>query len=342
MELTLGQIARLVNGTVQGDENLVISDVAEIQHAQAGQITFLANPKYAKYVATTAAAAIIVAEDTSVVYPNLVRVKNPNYAFALLIAQFRPELPRPAPAIHPTAVIADDVILGRNVYIGPHVVIENGAMIGDEVVLYGNDYIGTAANIGPGTIIFPHVTIYHRCIVGARCRLHAGVVIGSEGFGFVRIEKGIEKIPQAGRVIIGDEVEIGANTTVDRGTLSDTVIGRGTKLDNLIQIGHNVKIGEYCFMAAQSGVAGSAVIEDGVTIGGQVGIAGHLRVGRGAMIAAQSGITKDVAPGAIMLGSPAQERTKFVADVAALHAIPDLKERLKKLEELMKSIKPEG
>lgn len=335
MEYTLGQLAQKVNGVVIGDERLIIHDVAEIQHAHAGQITFLANPKYAKYVATTQAAAIVVAKDTPINFPNLLLVDNPNYAFAQLIAIFRPELPLPAPQIHPTAVIAANAQIGQEVYVGPHVIIESGAVIEDRVVLYGNDYIGAEAKIGVGTVIFPNVTIYHKCQVGKKCRLHAGVVIGSEGYGFVRVGDGIEKIPQAGRVIIEDEVEIGANTTVDRGTLGDTIIGRGTKLDNLVQIAHNVKLGSYCFMAAQGGVAGSATIEDGVSIGGQVGVAGHLVVGKGAMIAAQAGVSKDVPAGAMVVGTPAQERAKFVADLAAIHSIPEIKERLKKVEELL-------
>lgn len=342
MEWTLGQLAQKLNGVVVGDSNVVIRDVAEIQHAQSGQITFLANPKYAKYVATTKAAAIVVAADSSADYPNLLKVANPNYTFAQLIALFRPEPPLPQPAIHPTAVIAEGVKLGKDVYIGPHVVIEKGAELGDRVVLYGNDYVGASSQIGAETVIFPHVTIYHRCSIGRNCRIHAGVVIGSEGYGFVRVGDGIEKIPQAGRVIIADEVEIGANTTIDRGTLGDTVIGRGTKLDNLIQIAHNVKIGSYCFIAALSGVAGSATIEDGVSIGGQVGVAGHLTVGKGAMIAAQAGISKDVPAGAFMVGTPAQERHKFVADLNAVHSIPEFRERLKKIEEILQHLKSEG
>lgn len=342
MKFSLGQLAQLVKGQVVGDVDLVIHDVAEIQHAQAGQITFLANPKYTKYVATTHAAAIVVAKDTTINFPNLLLVDNPNYAFAQLIAIFRPELPLPAPQIHPTAVIATNAVIGHQVYIGPHVIIESGAIIEDRVVLYGNDYIGAEAKIGAGSVIFPNVTIYHHCQLGKNCRVHAGVVIGSEGYGFVRVGDGIEKIPQAGRVIIEDEVEIGANTTIDRGTLGDTVIGRGTKLDNLIQIAHNVKLGSNCFMAAQGGVAGSATIEDGVSIGGQVGIAGHIVVGKGAMIAAQAGVSKDVPAGAMMVGTPAQERSKFVADIAAIHSIPEIKERLKKVEELLQKIIAEG
>ena len=332
MQLTLGQIARLVNGAVKGDENILINDVAEIQHARSGTITFLANPKYAKYLASTAATAVIVDENFNGNFPNLILVKNPNLAFSIVLAHFRPELPLPAPMIHPTAVIAKDARIGDDVYIGPFVVIESSAQISDKVTVFGHCYVGQYVNIGSGTVIYPNVSIYHKCIIGQKVRIHAGVVIGSDGFGFVRVENGIEKIPQAGRVVIHDEVEIGANTTIDRGTIGDTVIGRGTKLDNLVQIAHNVRIGEYCFFAAQVGIAGSTIIEDRVNVGGQVGIAGHLHIGTGVMIAAQSGVTKDVPAGTFLFGSPAQERLKAAQELAHIRSLPEIKERLKKVE----------
>jgi len=337
MQLTLGQIARMVGGSVTGSGETVISDVAEIQHALPNQITFLANPRYAKYVATTKAAAIIVDEQFTGNYPHLIRVANPNYAFSQMLAYFRPELPNPPAAIHPTAVVDPTVRLGQNVYLGPQVVVAAEAVIADEAVIHAGCYIGVGSTIGRGTVLFPRVTIYHRCHLGQKVRVHSGVVIGSDGFGFTRVGNGIEKIPQAGGVVIQDEVEIGANTTIDRGTVGDTVIGRGTKLDNLIQVAHNVKIGQYCFFAALTGIAGSAIIEDYVAVGGQVGIAGHIRVGTKAMIAAQSGVSKDVPPGAFMFGAPAVDRTRFIRDQASIHAIPELKERLKKVEELLKA-----
>jgi len=332
MQLTLGQIARLVDGTVKGDEGVLINDVAEIQNAHQGAITFLANPKYAKYLASTLATAVIVAEDCPGSFPNLILVKNPNLAFSIVLAHFRPEQPLPTPGIHPTAVVADDAQMGEKVYLGPYVVIESGVRIADNVTILAHCYIGQSVSIGSGTMIFPNVSIYHKCVIGKKVRIHSGVVIGSDGFGFVRVADGIEKIPQAGRVIIQDEVEIGANSTIDRGTVGDTVIGRGTKLDNLVQIAHNVRIGEYCFFAAESGVAGSTIIEDAVSVGGQVGIAGHLHIGSGVMIAAQSGVSKDVPSGMFILGSPAQDRLKAAQEFAHIHSLPEMKERLKKLE----------
>lgn len=341
MQLTLGQIARLIDGTVKGDESVLIDDVAEIQNAKSGAITFLANPKYAKYLATTAATAVIVEENCASDFPNLILVKNPNLAFSIILAHFRPELPPPVPGIHPTAVVASAARIGAKVYIGPYVVVESGARIEDNVTILAHCYIGQLARIGSGTVIYPNVSIYHKCIVGKNVRIHAGAVIGSDGFGFVRVPHGIEKIPQAGRVVIHDDVEIGANTTIDRGTIGDTIIGRGTKLDNLVQIAHNVRIGEYCFFAAESGVAGSTTIEDGVSVGGQVGIAGHLHIGAGVMIAAQSGLTKDVPAGMFVLGSPAQERLKAAQEFAHIRSLPELKERLKKLEMEVQMIKEE-
>ncbi|HPC36602.1 MAG TPA: UDP-3-O-(3-hydroxymyristoyl)glucosamine N-acyltransferase [Candidatus Marinimicrobia bacterium] len=332
MQLTLGQIARLVDGAVKGDENVLINDVAEIQHAQSGTITFLANPKYGKYLASTLATAVIVDENFNGNFPNLILVKNPNLAFSIVLARFRPELPLPTPMIHSTAVIAKDAKIGSDVYIGPFVVVESGAEIGDRVTIMGNCYIGQYVIIGSETVIFSNVSIYHKCVIGQKVRIHSGVVIGSDGFGFVRVENGIEKIPQAGRVVIHDEVEIGANSTIDRGTIGDTVIGRGTKLDNLVQIAHNVRIGEYCFFAAQVGIAGSTIIEDQVSVGGQVGIAGHLHIGSGVMIAAQSGVTKDVPAGIFLFGSPAQERLKAAQELAHIRSLPEIKERLKKVE----------
>jgi len=332
MSMTLGQIARLTGGVVKGDEAVVIHDVAEIQNAQPGTITFLGNPKYAKYLTTTQASAVIVAENFSGEFANLVLVPNPNLAFSIILAQFRPELPLPEPGIHPSAVVASDASIGQNVYLGPHVVVESAVRIADNVTIQANCYIGRETSIGAGTVIFANVSIYHRCVIGCNVRIHSGVVIGSDGVGFVRVSDGIEKIPQAGRVVIHDEVEIGANSTIDRGTVGDTIIGRGTKLDNLVQVAHNVHIGEYCFFAAQTGIAGSTVIESGASVGGQVGIAGHLHIGPGIMVTAQSGVSKDFPGGMVLMGSPAQEHKKAAQEFAHIRSLPEIKERLKKLE----------
>jgi len=319
---------------VDGDDRLLVHDLAEIQHAEPGELTFLSNPKYIKFLATTRATAILVDENLMESYPNLIRVQNVNYAYSRALAIFRPEATKPAPGIDPTALIAKDVVLGNDVHIGAHVFIDEKCIVGERVCILPNSVIGKETQIGDDALIYPNVTVYHRCHVGKHVIIHSGVVVGSDGFGFVRVENSIEKIPQAGGVLIDDDVEIGANTTIDRGTLGNTVIGKGTKIDNLVQIAHNVKIGEYCFLAGQSGVAGSTVIEDGVTIAGQVGIAGHLHIGAGAIIAAQAGVSKDIPTGAVVIGSPAQEKGKVWREMANIRSIPDIKEKIKRLEQL--------
>ena len=339
MEFSLGQILKIVDGTLEGDEASIITDLAEIQHAKKGQLTFLGNPKYRKYLSTTEATAVLVPKDFKGSYKNLIRVENPNLAFSLMISRFRPELPLPNPEIHKTACIAKSAQFGENIYIGPNVVIKDKAIIENSVSIFANSYIGTETKIGSETVIHPNVTIYHSCQIGSKVLIHSGVVVGSDGFGFVRTEKSIKKIPQAGRVVIGDDVEIGANCSIDRGTLGDTVISKGTKLDNLIQVAHNVKIGEYCFIAAQSGISGSSIIEDRVTIAGQVGVAGHLKIGEGAIVAAQSGVSKDVPPGTIVFGYPAQEQKKARREIANIRSIPDIKAKLKEIEKIIKESK---
>ncbi len=339
IEFSLGQISKIVDGILEGDEASIITDLAEIQHAKEGQLTFLGNPKYRKYLSITKATAILVPKDFSSFYKNLIRVKNPNLAFSLMISCFRPTPPLPNPGIHKTACIAESAKLGENTYIGPNVVIEDKAVIEKNVSIFANSYIGAETQIKSESVIRPNVTIYHNCQIGSKVLIHSGVVVGSDGFGFVRTEKSIKKIPQAGRVVIGDDVEIGANCSIDRGTLGDTVISKGTKLDNLVQIAHNVKIGEYCFIAAQSGIAGSSTIENGVTIAGQVGVAGHLKIGAGAIIAAQSGVSKDIPPGTIAFGYPAQEQKKARREIANIRSIPDIKAKLKEVEKMIKGSK---
>jgi len=338
MRFTLAQIAQIINGRVEGNPETIINDLAEIQHAQEGDLTFLANPKYAKFVSATNASAILVAKDFSDKFKNIIRVDDPYFAFSQLIPKFRPPIAKPEPGTDPSAKIADSASVGKDCYIGPNLIIEDNSIIGDNVILLGNSYIGQNSIIGDNSIIFPNVSIYHRCKIENNARLHSGTVIGSDGYGFVRTETGISKIPQEGGVEIGDDVEIGANCAIDRGTLGNTTIGKGTKLDNFIQIAHNVKLGEYCFMAAMSGIAGSTKVGNYVTIAAQVGVAGHLTIGDGVIIAAQSGVTKDTASNVILFGSPAQEQHKARREIAHIRSIPDLKERVHKLETELKSL----
>ena len=332
MKYTLRQISELIDGRLVGDENALIIDVAEIQHAKEGEITFLHNPKYFRYLESTQAEAVIVPEDFKGEYKNLIYVKNPNYAFSVLIRKFRPEPPLPEPEVHKTAVVSEKAEISSSAYVGPYVMVEEGAFIGDSVVVYGHTFIGKRVKIGEKTVIYPNVTIYHDCQIGRNVIIHSGTVVGSDGFGFTQLDGKTVKIPQAGGVIIEDDVEIGANCSIDRATVGNTVIGEGTKLDNLIQVGHNVKIGKYCFFAAQTGIAGSTVIEDCVMCGGQVGIAGHLHIGENAKIAAQSGVSKDIPPGAKVFGYPARDAMKANRELAHLSALPELFKKVRELE----------
>ena len=334
MTLTVAQIATLVNGHVTGDPDTVITGISEIQSAQAGDLTFLGNPKYTKYLTRTRAAAVIVPSNFNIAATAaLILVDNPIIAFGSMLAYFRPAPDRPAPGIDPTAVIAPDVHLGEDVVIGPLVVIEPDVCIGKGVIIGAQVFIGRGVRIGNDSTLDPHVTLYPQTQIGNRVHIYSGTVVGSDGFGFIRQKETIVKIPQTGRVIIDDEVEIGANCAIDRGTLGDTHIGQGTKIDNLVQIAHNVKIGPYCILAGQSGVAGSSSLEGGITVAGQVGISGHLHIGANAIIAAQSGVSKDEAPGTVVSGYPAQPHNDARKEIANIRSIPELRQRIKSIED---------
>jgi len=335
MPFALSQIAEIVSGTLEGNPSQEIEDIAEIQHARPGEISFLGNPKYSRYLESTRASAILVPRDFNGQFSNIIRVENPNYAYAQLIPHFRPGPPIAEPGIHPSAAIDPTANVAASAYIGSHVAIAANSTVEEGARIHANCSVGYGSHVGKDSVIYANVTLYHDVQIGRHVILHSGTVVGSDGFGFVRTEDGISKIPQAGGVVIGDEVEIGANCAIDRGTLGPTEIQQGTKIDNLVQIAHNVKIGKYCFIAGQVGIAGSATIEDQVTIAGQVGIVGHITVGKGAIIAAQSGVSKPVQAGALMFGYPAQEMRKARRELANIRMIPDLKERLKALEKLV-------
>ncbi len=336
MTFTLAQLAELVSGEVVGNSSANIRDIAEIQNAKEGELTFLANKKYTKYIETTNAEAIIVSKDFTGNYKNLIKVENPNFAFSLMIAKFRPETPLKKPGIHKSAIVSKKAILGSDIFIGPNVIVEDNSVIENGAYLYANSYIGQKSRIGAKSIIYSNVTVYHGCKIGANCIIHSGTVIGSDGFGFVRQNNGISKIPQSGGVEIGQNVEIGSNCSIDRGTIGNTCIGYGTKLDNLIQVAHNVKIGTNCFIAGQTGIAGSTRIGNSVTVAAQVGITGHIKIGDGAIIGGKSGITKDIAPGEFWFGYPATLYKEKVKEIANIRLLPDFKKRLKKIEELLK------
>jgi UDP-3-O-[3-hydroxymyristoyl] glucosamine N-acyltransferase len=330
---TLAQLAAELRGEVIGDGSVEIRGVAGIKEAGPGDITFLANSRYDAYLDETRAAAVICSPGTRPAPMPLLVVENPYLAFQRIVRHFRPELFRPVPGVHPSAVVAGEARLAEGVSVGAHCVIEPGAVIGARVVLMPGCYVGHAAVIGEDTFLFPHVTIREECMVGRHCILHPGVVVGSDGFGFALDAGRYHKVPQVGNVVIGDDVEIGANTTIDRATTASTRIGDGTKIDNLVQIGHNVVIGKHCIVVAQVGISGSTELGDYVTLAGQVGLAGHLKIGTGATVGAQSGVPRDVEPGTVVSGYPAMPHNLWRRLVALIPKLPQLFQRTRELEE---------
>ena len=317
MDVTLDDLARLVGGKVTGDGKTVIRAVNGIREAGAGDITFLANSKYAPLLASTKASAVIVADGTPAPIPTL-SVRNPDLAFGKVAEHLGGGSSRPPAGVHPTAVVSPKATLGKNVSIGAGTVVEDGASIGDNSVLYPQVYVGSEATIGPDAMIYPQVVVRERCRIGARVILHSGTVIGSDGFGYAT-DKGVHhKIPQVGIVVVEDDVELGANVTVDRARFGRTVIGKGTKIDNLVQIGHNVSIGRHCIIVAQCGISGSVVIEDHVILAGQVGLPDNVTIGERAIIGARSGVMSDIPPGEKWLGYPAMRGREFLRSMMTL------------------------
>lgn len=310
MKATLAELADLVGGDVVGDAETVIHGFAAIEHAQPGELTFIADRKYAPLLAASQAAAVVVHPEEPVDRPAIC-VANPYVAFLTLLHHYFPPQ-HPAWGIDAKAALADDVVVGTDANIAPYAVIERGCRLGDRVVIYPGAYIGADCVIGDDCVLYANVSLYARVELGRGVIIHSGAVIGADGFGFYPLDDGTyRKIPQVGRVVIGDEVEIGANTCLDRAMLGDTVVAAGAKLDNLIQVGHNVAVGSHSVLAAQTGLAGSVRVGSGVRMGGQVGIAEHTTIGDGAAIGAQSGIGQDVEPGATLQGSPAISNTAF-------------------------------
>jgi UDP-3-O-[3-hydroxymyristoyl] glucosamine N-acyltransferase len=342
MEFTARQIADFLNGTVEGDTETVIRDVSKIEEGKPGTLAFLANMKYEKYLYTTGASVVLVNRDfipSREIGCTLVRVDDAYQAIAALL-QLREQL-KPVPAgIAANAYIDSTARTGRDIFVGHFAVISSGAVIGDKVQISSQVFIGENVVIGNDTIIHPGVKIYNDCHIGSNCTLHAGVVIGSDGFGFApQSDKNYKKIPQVGNVVIEDHVEIGANTTIDRAMLGSTIIRRGVKLDNLIQVAHNVEIGENTVIAAQSGIAGSSRIGAGCMIGGQVGIVGHLTIADGVRIAAQSGIGADIEANEVVQGSPAFQYGKYQRSYVIFRKLPDIYKMVNKIETELKKLK---
>jgi UDP-3-O-[3-hydroxymyristoyl] glucosamine N-acyltransferase len=304
-----------------------------VAEATSEEATFLGNLKYLPALRRSHAAVVLVAEDfAEQVAPVLVRVPNPSLAFAQLVAHFAPAPVVFSPGIHPSAVIAAGVQLGQGVSIQPFAVIEAGASIGDGTTVGAHSYVGRDARLGANCLLHPRVTVADRCVVGNRVVLHAGVVLGSDGFGFENKQGQHVKIPQVGIVQVDDDVEIGANTTVDRARVGRTWIGAGTKIDNLVQIAHNVVIGKHCLIVAQVGISGSTRLGDYVTLAGQVGVAGHLEIEDRVVVSAQSGVSKTLQAGGMFMGSPAVPASEYREQVALLRRLPKWTERVQNLE----------
>ncbi len=334
MEISLGKIAELVNGEIVGSPDLIITGVAGIKEAKEGEITFVANQKYASLMDDTKASAIIVSNGAKNKNHALIRTADPYFAFTKVMELWingNGEV-SPPPGIHPTAVIGNEVKLGKDVSVQAYVVIAHHTQIGDRATLYPHTYVGHHSQIGDDCLIYPRVTIKEKSTIGKRCIIHSGTVIGSDGFGFAPVKGIHHKVPQIGTVIVEDDVEIGVNASIDRATIGKTIIGKGTKIDNLVQIAHNVVIGENSIIVAQVGISGSTTIGNGVTIAGQAGVAGHLSIGDNAVVSARGGVTKDVPADSRVSGFPAQPHEKEMRTKAALQKLPELTKTIRELE----------
>ena len=323
MTLTTAEIAKLLAGEVLGDANATLTGFAMIDKAKAGDLTFAETPEYFAAAEASAATAIIASKDFSSDKKTVIRVANPRLAFAKALAVFFPE-PKFAAGIHPSAVVAASAQVDPTAHIGPHCTIGERVKIGANCVLQSGNSVGDDSVLGDETNLFPNATIYSRTQIGKRVRIHAGAVIGSDGFGYVFDASFHRKVPQIGNVIIGDDVEIGANTTVDRAALGSTSIGKGTKIDNLVQVGHNVEIGEHCIFCAQVGISGSTKIGSYTVMAGQAGLAGHLKIGNKVTIGSKSGVMHNIPDGEQWLGIPAQPDKQAKRVMIAMQRLPDL------------------
>jgi len=337
--MTVKELSERLRGELSGDGTLEVCALASLPEARPGDVSFVKDAKYARQAGTTRASAVLVPFDWQgeCSAQALVRVKDPDAACTQVAQWFAPPPVVRAPGIHPTAVITEDVRLGRDVHIGPWTVIEAGAEIGDGSVIEAQVFIGQRVRMGEGCHLYPQVTVREGCLLGRRVVLHSGVRIGGDGYGYNPVPRAdgtisVEKIPQLGIVELGDDVEIGCNTTIDRARFGRTRIGNSTKIDNLVQIGHNVQIGDYSGVIAQAGVAGSTHIGSGCLIWAQAGLSGHLTIGDRAQVGPKSGLSKDVPPGEYVLGLPALPKREFAATLLLPRLVEKLKARIEALE----------
>jgi UDP-3-O-[3-hydroxymyristoyl] glucosamine N-acyltransferase len=328
---TVSEIAKHLQGEVVGDGSAILNSFAPAARAQPGDLTFAENEEFFARAENSAATAIIADQRFDSAKKILILVPNARIAFAKALALFFPEPAKPA-GIHPLSVVAASASVDPTAHIGPHCTVGERVKIGARCVLQAGNFIGDDSTLADEVNLFPNVTIYPRTEIGRRVRIHAGTVIGSDGYGYVLDGGFHRKVPQIGSVIIGEDVEIGANVTIDRGALGPTIIGKGTKIDNLVQIAHNVEIGEHCILIAQVGIAGSTKLGNYVLLAGQVGIGGHLKIGNQATVGAQAGVMTDVPEKTTWLGAPAQPDKDFKRQVIALRRLPDLLKRIAEFE----------
>lgn len=343
MKFTAEQIAGMLNGKVEGNPSVEVNSLAKIEEGFSGALSFLSNPKYEEYIYKTASSVCIVNDTFS---PSndlpdtltLIKVEDAYSCFAKLLEVYD-SMTKEEPRIESPSYIDESASVGEGLYLGAFVYIGRDVKIGDNVAIHPNVNVGNNVEIGDGTIVYPGATIYRDCIIGKNCIIHSGAVIGADGFGFAPDEKGeFQKIPQIGNVIIEDNVDVGANATIDRATMGSTIIHKGAKIDNLVQIGHNVEIGKNTAMAAQVGIAGSCKVGDNVMIGGQVGLAGHMKVGNKVMIAAQSGVAGDVKDGTVLMGSPAFDSKEYKKSYLGFRRLPRILDRIQVLENKIKAL----
>ena len=343
MEFTAATIAGFLKGEIEGDPDIKVNTVAKIEEGHEGALSFLANPKYEHYIYTTDSSIVLVNRDfvpSGKIKATLIRVKNSYEAFASLLNLVEKSRPKKK-GIHPTAIIESSARIGSDVYIGAYAYIGENCAVGDNCRIFAQVYIGDGTRIGKECTMYAGVKIYHECIIGNGCTIHAGSVIGSDGFGFApQSESEFMKIPQLGNVILEDNVEVGANSAIDRATMGSTIIRKGVKIDNLVQIGHNVEVGENTVMAGQTGIAGSTKIGKNCMFAGQVGLAGHLKIADGTMIGAQAGVAGSVKEAnSIIQGTPAINHRQFQRSAIVFKNLPDLKSKIETLERDVESLK---
>ncbi|HEY0432271.1 MAG TPA: UDP-3-O-(3-hydroxymyristoyl)glucosamine N-acyltransferase [Chitinophagaceae bacterium] len=343
MKFSAAQIAGIIKGRIEGSPEATVNSFGKIEEAGQGQLSFLANPKYEDYLYSTNASIVIVNEGQQLrqaVTPTLIRVPDAYTAFATLLSAYQEMVADQLTGIQQPSYIASSAKLGDGVFVGAFAYVSEHATIGDQAKIFPSAFIGDNVTIGNQSVIHPGVIIYKDCVIGSRVTIHAGTVIGSDGFGFAPQPDGsFRKVPQIGNVVIEDGVEIGANTTIDRATIGSTFIRKGVKLDNLIQIAHNVDIGQDSVIAAQTGISGSTKLGKNVMVGGQVGIVGHVQIGDAARINAQSGVSKSIEPGKAVTGSPAFEYTAALRSQALMRKLPELERRIKELETMIAALK---